>query len=149
MPALFRGIDWVTMGVTFAVVWVVYYICLAPEVTLRDSGELCTASYYAGIPHPPGYPFWTIYTWFWTVLVPFRNIAWRVALAEASTAAMATGVVAFMVSRGSAMLMEGIHSLKQLTDRQKTAICVVCGVTAGLMLGLSGSMWRQSVAINR
>ena len=137
------------MGVTFAVVWTVYYICLAPEVTLRDSGELCTASYYAGIPHPPGYKFWTIYTWLWTVLVPFRNIAWRVALAEASTAAMATGVVAFMVSRGSAMLMEGIHSLKQLTDRQKTAICVVCGVTAGLMLGLSGSMWRQSVAINR
>jgi hypothetical protein len=89
VPPLFRRIDWLTLGITFAIVWVIYYVCLAPEVTLEDSGELCTASYYAGIPHPPGYPFWTIYTWLWTVLVPFKNIAWRVALAEASTAAMA------------------------------------------------------------
>jgi len=70
-----------------------------------------------GIPHPPGYPFWTIYTWLWTVLVPFKNIAWRVALAEASTAAMACGVLALMVSRGSSMLMEGIEELKK-HDRQ-------------------------------
>src|SRR5579862_9412045 len=91
VPPLFRRIDWLTLGITFAIVWVIYFVCLAPEVTLEDSGELCTASYYAGIPHPPGYPFWTIYTWLWTVLVPFKNIAWRVALAEASTAAMAAG----------------------------------------------------------
>jgi hypothetical protein len=96
---------------------VIYFVCLAPEVTLEDSGELCTASYYAGIPHPPGYPFWTIYTWLWTVLVPFKNIAWRVALAEASTAAMACGVLAMMVSRGSSMLMEGIEELEK-HDRQ-------------------------------
>src|ERR1700691_146332 len=78
----FRKTDCLTLAITVGVVWVVYFMCLAPEVTLEDSGELCTASYYAGIPHPPGYPFWTIYTWLWTVLVPFKNIAWRVALAE-------------------------------------------------------------------
>jgi len=91
VPPLFRRLDWLTALATFAIVWVVYFICLAPQVTLEDSGELCTASYYAGIPHPPGYPFWTIYTWLWTVLVPFKNVAWRVALAEASTSALACG----------------------------------------------------------
>jgi tetratricopeptide (TPR) repeat protein len=149
VPALFRRIDWLTLGITFAIVWVIYFICLAPEVTLEDSGELCTASYYAGIPHPPGYPFWTIYTWLWTVLVPFKNIAWRVALAEASTAAMAAGVLAFMVSRGSSMLMEGIEDLKTMTGKWEGAICMVCGVTAGLMMGLGSSMWKESVVINR
>src|SRR5271169_2402264 len=102
---LFRKTDWFTFFLTFAAVWLGYYLTLAPEVTLEDSGELATGSFYAGIPHPPGYPFWTIYTWRWTVLVPFKNIAWRVALGEASTAAAACGVLALMVSRGSSMLM--------------------------------------------
>src|SRR5215831_20711460 len=64
---LFRRIDWLTFLITFVVVWIGYYLTLAPELTLEDSGELATGSYYAGIPHPPGYPVWTIYTWLWTV----------------------------------------------------------------------------------
>ena len=149
MPPLFRRLDWLTGVVAFAIVWVIYFICLAPQVTLEDSGELCTASYYGGIPHPPGYPFWTIYTWLWTVLVPFKNIAWRVALAEASTAAAACGVLALIVSRGSSMLMEGIEELKNMTGKWEGAICMVSGIVAGLMLGLGSSMWKESVVINR
>src|ERR1700753_1092003 len=66
---LFRRIDWLPFLVTFAAVWIGYYLTLAPEVTLEDSGELATASYYAGIPHPPGHPFWTIYTLLWTTFI--------------------------------------------------------------------------------
>jgi tetratricopeptide (TPR) repeat protein len=148
-PPLFRRIDWWTLAIAFAVVWTVYFITLAPEVTLEDSGELTTGSYWAGIPHPPGYPFWTIYTWLWTVLVPFGNVAWRVQLAEASTAAMACGVLALMVSRGGSMLMEGIEELKGMTGKWEGAICMVSGVTAGLLMGLGSAMWFESVAINR
>jgi tetratricopeptide (TPR) repeat protein len=137
------------MVIAFAIVWFVYFLTLAPEVTLEDSGELVTASYWAGIPHPPGYPFWTIYTWLWTVLVPFGNVAWRVQLAEASTAAMACGVLALMVSRGSSMLMEGIEELKGMTGKWEEAICMVSGITAGLLMGFGSSMWFESVAINR
>jgi len=137
------------MVIAFAIVWVIYFLTLAPQVTLEDSGELTTASYWAGIPHPPGYPFWTIYTWVWTVLVPFGNIAWRVQLAEASTAAMACGVLALMVSRGSSMLMEGIEELKGMTGKWEGAICMLSGVTAGLLMAMGSSMWFESVAINR
>src|SRR6266545_3117606 len=63
---LFRRFDWLAMALTFAVVWVVYFLTLSPELTLEDSGELVTGSYYAGIPHPPGYPVWTIYSRLWT-----------------------------------------------------------------------------------
>src|SRR6201984_150566 len=89
---LFRKTDWVTFGF----VWLGYYLPLAPELTLEDSGELATGSFYAGIPHPPGYPVWTIYTWLWTVLVPFKNVAWRVALGEATAGALACGMVGLM-----------------------------------------------------
>src|SRR5437867_13348576 len=100
---LFRKIDWFTLATTFILTWSVYFLTLAPEVTLEDSGELCTGAFYAGIPHPPGYPFWTIYAWVWTKLLPFGNVAWRVEVGEASAAAMACGLVALMVSRGGSM----------------------------------------------
>src|SRR5258705_8482671 len=107
-PPLFRRIDWLTFLVTFAVVLIGYYLTLAPEMTLEDSGELATGSFYAGIPHPPRYPVWTLYTWLWTVLPPIKNIAWRVALGEATSGALAAGLLGLLVSRGSSLLVYGI-----------------------------------------
>jgi thioredoxin-like negative regulator of GroEL len=148
VPPLFRKIDWLVLAVTFAAVWATYLITLAPELTLEDCGELCTASFYAGIPHPPGYPFWSLYSWLWT-LVPFGNVAWRVELGESFAAAMACGLVGFMVSRGSSMLIEGIEELKQMDRKWESAICVVTGIVAGLMMGFDGFLWKESVVINR
>jgi tetratricopeptide (TPR) repeat protein len=149
VPPLFRKIDWLVLVITFAVVWTVYLLTLAPELTLEDCGELCTASFYAGIPHPPGYPFWAIYSWVWTVILPIGNVAWRVEVGESFAAAMACGLVGFMVSRGSSMLIEGIEELKKTERHWENAICVVTGVVAGLLLGFDGFMWKESVVINR
>src|SRR5687767_3102552 len=107
LPPFFRRIDWITFAVTTLLTFIGYYITIAPDLTLEDSGELAVASYYAGVPHPPGYPVWTIYTWFFTVILPFSNIAWRVAVSSAVAAAFASGLVALMISRGSSMMMEG------------------------------------------
>src|SRR5450755_3025476 len=148
VPPLFRKIDWLVLAVTFAAVWITYLLTLAPELTLEDCGELCTASFYAGIPHPPGYPFWSLYSWLWT-LVPFGNVAWRVELGESFAAAMACGLVGFMVSRGSSMLIEGIDELKNMERQWENAICVVTGIVAGLMMGFDGFLWKESVVINR
>lgn len=149
LPPLFRRIDWLAMLIAFGVVWVVYFFTLAPEVTLEDSGELCTGSFYAGIPHPPGYPFWAIYSWLWTVLLPVGNVAWRVEVGEATAAALGCGFVGLMVSRASSMLIEGIQDLKELSRNWEGLICVVCGAASGILLGFGYTMWSESVAINR
>ena len=146
-PPLFRKIDWLTFGITTAMVWAVYFFTLAPQLTLQDSGELAVGSYYAGVPHPPGYPVWTIYTWLWTVLIPIGNIAWRVALAEATAGAVACGLLGLMVSRGSSMLVEGIEDLREMTGKWENATCLISGVVAGLLMGLNGYMWSQSVIV--
>jgi hypothetical protein len=146
VPPLFRRIDWLTFAVTTFVVWLGYYLTLAPDLGLEDSGELAVGSFYAGIPHPPGYPVWTIYTWFWTLL-PFKNVAWRVALGEATAGAVASGLLGFLVSRGSSMMMEGIAELKNIDRRWESAICVVAGFAAGTLLGFNGYMWSQSVIV--
>src|ERR1051326_7368632 len=84
---LFRKLDWFAMLFVFAVIWAIYLYTLAPEQTLEDSGELCTGAFYAGIPHPPGYPFWTVYAWLWTKLLPWGNVAGRGGGGEATAAA--------------------------------------------------------------
>jgi len=146
---MFRPTDWLTLLLTFGVIWIVYLLTLAPEQTLEDSGELCTGAFYAGIPHPPGYPFWSVYAWFWTAILPFGNVAWRVEVGESFAAAMGCGLLALMVSRGSSMLIEGIETIKGLPRQWENAICSVSGFVAGTLLGLDVFMWSESVVINR
>jgi len=139
-PPLFRRIDWLTFGITTLLVFIGYLLTLAPDLTLQDSGELAVGSFYAGVPHPPGYPVWTVYTWLFTLL-PISNIAFRVAISSAVAGALGCGLIALMVSRGSSMMIEGIAELKTIERRWENALCVVCGVVAGLFLGFTGFMW--------
>src|SRR5476649_2935590 len=62
---------------------------------------------------------------------------------------MACGLVGFMVSRGSSMLIEGIDELKTMSSKWENVICVVTGIVAGLLLGFDRFMWNESVVINR
>jgi tetratricopeptide (TPR) repeat protein len=145
-PPLFRRIDWVALILTFVFVFVAYYLTLAPEMTLEDSGELATGSFYAGIPHPPGYPVWTIFTYFWT-LIPHNNVAWRVGVADAFSGALASALLAFIVSRGSSMIIESIDDLKNFDPRWENAICLVSGFVSGILIGFNGYMWSQAVIV--
>lgn len=147
VPNFFRRIDWITCWVTTALVMLAYLWTLAPDVTLEDSGELAVASYYAGVPHPPGYPIWTIYTWLFTQLVPISNIAWRVALSSAVAGAFACGLVGLLASRGSSMILESIEGFKNLERQLEDRICFTSGVVAGLLIGFNGFMWSQAVIV--
>lgn len=147
LPPLFRTIDWVTFFLTTLVVFVGYLATLAPDLTLEDSGELAVGSFYAGVPHPPGYPIWTIYTWLFTVLVPISNIAFRVALSSAVAGALSCGLIGLMVSRGSSMIVEGMAELKNLERRWENALCVVSGLVAGMIMGFNGFFWSQAIIV--
>ncbi len=144
---LFNRVDWLTFAITSLLVFLGYYWTLAPDLTLEDSGELAVGSFYAGVPHPPGYPVWTIFTWLVCELVPVSNIAWRVALASAIQGALACGFIGMMVSRGSSMIIEGFESLRGIEPKVEKAICVVCGYVAGMLMGFNGYLWSQSVIV--
>ncbi|HXG47771.1 MAG TPA: DUF2723 domain-containing protein, partial [Methylomirabilota bacterium] len=146
-PPLFRRLDWMCFALTTLATFLGYWWTLAPDVTLEDSGELAVASMYAGVPHPPGYPVWTLYTWLFTVLFPVSNIAFRVAVASAVAGALSCGLIALMVSRGSSMFLEGIADFKTLERKWESALCLVAGFVAGMLFGFNGFMWSQSVIV--
>jgi thioredoxin-like negative regulator of GroEL len=143
---LFRRIDWITAVVTTLLVFIAYFLTLSPDLGLEDSGELAVGSFYAGVPHPPGYPVWTLYTWLFTH-IPYSNVAWRVALSSAVAQALACGLLALMVSRGSSLLLEGIADFKNLDRKLESAICLVSGFVAGTLLGFNGIAWSQAVIV--
>ncbi len=146
-PPMFRAADWLCFGLTSLVMFLSYMYTLAPDLTLQDSGELAVASWYAGVPHPPGYPVWTIYTWLFAVLLPISNIAYRVAISSAVAGALTCGLVALMVSRGSSMIMEGVSEFKDIARRWENEICVITGFVAGALIGFDGFMWSQAVIV--
>jgi hypothetical protein len=141
----FQRTDWLGFGLTAVVALAVYLHTLAPEVTLEYSGILSTSAKYAGVAHPPGYPVWTLYSWLFVTLLPFSNIAWRVAVGSAVAAALACGLVALMVSRAGTMLLETTPAFTSRKLAEQKLLRVVCGYVAGMALGLSRTVWRVAV----
>ncbi len=97
----FRLADRATLivaGIVFAASLLTYLFTLAPTVTGEDSGELVSAAYTLGIPHPPGYPLWCLVAHFFTWL-PFGNVAWRVNLGSAVCAALACALCVLLFVR--------------------------------------------------
>ena len=74
---------------------VVYLLTLAPGLTVAnygtDGGDLIAAARTLGVPHPSGYPTYTLLAWLFTHL-PVGVIAFRVNLLSAICAATAVGL---------------------------------------------------------
>jgi hypothetical protein len=145
--AFYQSTDWLSFGVTASIALAVYGYTLAPEVTLGDSGVLAAAAMYGGPAHPPGFPVWTIYAWLFTKLLPWSNIAWRVAVSSAVAGALACGVVALLVCRGGAMILEGVAGFKRLPANDEKWLCAVSGCIAGFGFGFGGTFWGDAVIV--
>jgi len=150
--SFFRRSDWFALGFAFLISLIVYTLTLQPTVGLEDSGELITASDYLGVPHPPGYPIWTLLTWAFqwvfhkVTFHGYPNPAWAVNFFSAFTGALACGILAMLVSRSG---MDFLRNLKKETavlgEKTESLFCCVAGVAAGLLLAFSQGMWSQSV----
>src|SRR6185436_18966098 len=136
---LFSRTDWLSFWATTLVALIVYLCTIAPDVTLGWSGIYATGAAYGGVTISPGYPVWTIYGWLFTKLLPFSNIAWRLAVSSAVAGALTCGLIALMVSRGGLLIVEGLHGFKRLDPKNENLLRIVCGVVAGLGFGFDRS----------
>jgi tetratricopeptide (TPR) repeat protein len=138
--------DWRAAAISGGGAFLVYALTLAPSVTLEDSGELVTAAHGWGVPHPPGYPTWTILTGFFLRIFPFGNMAWRAALASAIFGATACALLALLVSRTArAMAAELVVVRENFTERAMEMLILAASVSAGLFLATSPGLWSQAV----
>ncbi|MDD5483115.1 MAG: DUF2723 domain-containing protein [Kiritimatiellae bacterium] len=149
---LFRINDWLAFAVAFAIALFVFAWTLAPTVTLEDSGELVVAADYLGVPHPPGYPIWTMLAWLFQAIFGFMryygqpNPAWGVNFMSAFFGALLAGNVALLISRsGLDMLQFRRHEENQPSTGNEKIISWASGVSAGLLLAFCPYIWSQAV----
>ena len=141
--------DWSAFGLAAAVSFVVYVCSLGPSVGLEDSGELVTAAVGLGVPHPPGYPLWTLLSWCfcklfgWVTWQGWPNPAWAVALGSAAMGALAVGVTALLIMRSGRDLLTG--AAERAGGWWVDVSAWVGGVAAALAFAFSPVMWSQAV----
>ncbi len=114
----------------------VFVFTAAPSVTLLDSGEFIVAAQGFGVPHPTGYPLWTLLGWLFTLL-PVGNAAWEVTLLSGIFGALATGVTALLIRSSTAWLHP---ELATNAPRLTTAL----SVSSALTVAFSLSFWTQA-----
>ena len=139
----FQRSDFIAAGIVFLVTLGVYIATLAPNVTLEDSGELITGATKFGVPHPPGYPLWTMAGFLISHLVPFGNLAWRVNLLSALIGGAANGILTLLVCHSGRWLLQ-----RWADESQQAALrplTFYAGMLAGFTIGFSDVMWGQAV----
>lgn len=78
----------------FLLAFAVYLLTAGPTIQAGDSGELITAAFQLGIPHPPGYPLFLLWEKMWMSVLPLGSIAFRATLGTALAAALAVTALA-------------------------------------------------------
>ncbi|MFZ5805785.1 MAG: protein O-mannosyl-transferase family [Verrucomicrobiota bacterium] len=120
---------------------VVYVYTAAPNVTLLDSGELLTAAIHFGVPHPTGYPLWTLGGWLFSLL-PLGNAAWEVNVFSGFCGAWAVGLTALLLSNTITWILSDDS---QPQDDRLFQMSVWVSWAFGLAFALSVPMWTQCV----
>ena len=158
----FDKIDWAAFWTATLVTFAVYFFTLGPSVGLEDSGELATAGAHLGVPHPPGYPFWTFCSWLfckafsWVTYMGHPTPAWCISLFSATAGAFAAGFTAMLICRsGRDFLGGGTDG----TDGGSgvpvplpkvgvsSVLCFGGGVAGALTFALSPVEWSQSTIV--
>ncbi len=141
-PLLIRA-DWRAALVAAVVSGAVYFYTAQPNVGLLDSGEFIVAAQHFGVPHPTGYPLWTILAWLFQLL-PLGNAAWEVNLFSGLCGALAVGVTTLLASSMLRWMMPWWGSGDQPAKVQPLLTGVIA-VTFGLLFAFSFSFWTQAV----
>ena len=128
----FEKPDWLAAAAAWLAAQVGYFFSTQPNVGLLDSGEFLTAAVHMGVPHPTGYPLWTIGSWLFQLL-PIGNNAWEVNLFSGVCTALAVGLTALLLC--SSMRWAGI------SDR----LAQVLSWGWAIALAFSVSVWSQAV----
>ena len=106
-PPLGRA-DGLTAAVLGAGALALFVVTLCPTIYVEDSAEFSTAAAVLGVPHPPGYPFYTLLAAIFVRLVRLGDMGYRANLFSAACGAATVAALWILlrrlrVSRASAL----------------------------------------------
>ncbi|MDA1256675.1 MAG: DUF2723 domain-containing protein [Chloroflexi bacterium] len=117
-----------------------YALTLAPGLTWRnsasDGGDLLTAAFTFGIPHPTGYPTYLLALRGFSTVMPFGSEALHGNIFSALTASAAVGLLFIATSR----ILRTLPIAERLNDRY---ILIAAGVSSA-SVAASRELWSQA-----
>jgi hypothetical protein len=150
---------WLAPGIVFGVALAVYGLTAPPGLTWAhasaDGGDLITAARVLGVPHPSGYPTWTLLAALFSQL-PLGTAAWRATLLSmlsgAAAAALVTAAVPWMAPRHGDPAKAGPSNPASAAGeapsrRSFPAVLLLShapAVVAGLALAFTPLLWGQA-----
>jgi len=150
--AFFTKADWLSFWGATLVSLGVYTLTLGPSVGLEDSGELATAGNFLGVPHPPGYPLWTMFAWLfcrafdWLTYLGHPTPAWSISFMSAVFGAFAAGCTAMLITSSARDMLRGAAG-EGASERHREAMAVAAGLGGSLVFAFSPVMWSQSTIV--
>ncbi len=122
----------------FAVVATVYLYSAAPTAAFWDCGELISAAFTMGIPHPPGTPLFVTLGRIFSMLPTAKEIAFRVTLIPVLFGAFSCGLIYLLVFK----LISPYVDPNRKHDKW---LPHVAGVFGALACAFAFSFWDNSV----
>jgi len=117
-----------------SVAFFLYLSTLAPTLLFADGGEFQFVPYVLGISHPTGYPLYLLLGWFWSHLLPWGDVAFRMNLLSALWGGITVGLL-YLVG----LLLLARAKLEPLYLRQGVA------ALAALAFAASRTFWSQAI----
>lgn len=135
--SIWKPVDWIVGLIAGAISMALYAYTVSPSVGLLDAGEFMVAAENFGVPHPTGYPLWTILTWLFQLL-PLGNAAWEINLFSSVCGALAVAVTGTLLCNILRWYFDG-----EDTGRFKWLPPII-SLAFALLLAVSESMWSQA-----
>ncbi|MCH8223336.1 MAG: DUF2723 domain-containing protein [Chloroflexi bacterium] len=133
-------VEWAVFAVVASIALVVYAVTLAPGITWEnlggDGGDLLTAAFTWGIPHPSGYPTYLLGLRGFAAVFPFGDEAFRANVFSALLAALSVGFV-FLASLRLMELVPHLAAARRWTILASAAF-------AGVAVAVSRELWSQA-----
>ena len=130
-------VEWAVSVLVASTAFVVYAVTLAPGITWEnlggDGGDLLTAAFTWGIPHPSGYPTYLLGLRGFAVVFPFGDEAFRANVFSALLAALSVAFV-FLASVRLMQLAPQLATAKRWT-------ILVSAAFAGVAVAVSRELW--------
>ena len=116
----------------FFIALITFWWTAMPNIGLGDDGEMATAALHMGVPHPSGYPLWTILGGLFVKLIPFGNGSWKLNLFSGLCAASAVAIFTLLAR----------STVRWLGMKEKPA--TLLSIAGALTFAWSVPVWSQA-----
>ena len=129
-----KKLDLILTILSFIIPFLIYFITMAPTVSLWDCGEFISTSIILGVPHPPGTPLYLLIGNFFSQIPLLSDLGARVNLVSPIASALSIMFLYMII----------VHLIKEFINEEKSTIYISAFIGA-LTFAITDSQWFNAV----